>query len=340
MCALWSSTRSAVNKGYGMIPFGRIGLPSPFYRPQPWGLTDDVIHSVHKRTEEEIHPELLMKPPYAQRSRGGCKTRGGKALLNKRLRQVYTNAALEGDGFFTDLIGNLGGTALQTIKRIALEKGASLSEILSDPEALLSKVKEYGPKVLRGVRTLLSKLGIGKKKPQKRPPHQVAPALPPPLPPRDIPPPLPPRDLPRRRPRPDPDEDIPPPLPPRPSQKKPTDENFLSELLRKRQRIEPNSDIDEDVLAEARETSAAHMQRKNEELSSRARPSGNWREAFQVNIDPEVGEEIARRHNDISSSLMQAMKDPRLAHLFLKNGSGLLRRTKRRGGRKLIRSYY
>ena len=340
MCALWTHTKTAVNKGYGMINFGRVGLPNPFYKPQPWGLADDVIHSVHRRTEEEIHPELLMKPPYAQRTRGGCKTRGGKALLNKRLRQVYTNAALEGDGFFTDLIGNLGGTALQTIKRIALEKGASLSEILSDPEALLSKVKENGPKVLRGVRTLLSKLGIGKKKPPKRPSHQVAPALPPPLPPRDIPPPLPPRDLPRRRPRPDPDEDIPPPLPPRPSQKKPTDENFLSELLRKRQRIEPNSDIDEDVLAEARETSAARMQRKNEELSSRARPSGNWREAFQVNIDPEVGEEIARRHNDISSSLMQAMKDPRLAHLFLKNGSGLLRRTKRRGGRKLIRSYY
>lgn len=317
-----------------MINFGRVGLPNPFYKPQPWGVTDDVIHSVHKRTEEGVHPELLMKPPYAQRSKGG------KALLNKRLRKLYTNTALEGDGFFTDLIGNLGGTALQTIKRIALEKGASLSEILSDPDALLSKVKEYGPKVLRGVRSLLSKLGIGKKKPQKRPPHQLAPQ-PPPLPPRDIPPPLPPRDLPRRRPRPDPEEeDIPPPLPPRTPRKKPVDENFLSELLRKRQRIEANSDIDEKELAKARETSAARMRKKNEELSSRSRPSGNWREAYQVNIDPGVSEEIAQRHNDISSSLMKAMKDPRLAHLFLKNGSGVLRRTKRRGGRKLIRRYY
>lgn len=50
--ALWSHTKAAVNTGYGMPSYARIGLPNPFYKPRPLGATPDE------------HPELLFEPPY------------------------------------------------------------------------------------------------------------------------------------------------------------------------------------------------------------------------------------------------------------------------------------
>lgn len=50
--ALWSHTKAAVNTGYGMPSYNRIGLPNPFYKPRPLGAAPDE------------HPERLFDPPY------------------------------------------------------------------------------------------------------------------------------------------------------------------------------------------------------------------------------------------------------------------------------------
>ena len=50
--ALWSHTKAAVNTGYGMPSYARIGLPNPFYKPRPLGAAPDE------------HPERLFDPPY------------------------------------------------------------------------------------------------------------------------------------------------------------------------------------------------------------------------------------------------------------------------------------
>lgn len=186
MSSLWSTTKSAVNNGYGMSGFTKIGLPNPFYKPRPWGIPG-------------IHPELLEKPPYSQdsvsgkgapsdkifgellhRYHRGTSSKGGKTLLKgspeakarmaylRSLRghgkrrlcgsgRSYNNAALHGgDGFFSTLLESIGGTAMNAIKKLALETGASITELLSNPKDLIQKLLVFAPAAARAVKSFFS----------------------------------------------------------------------------------------------------------------------------------------------------------------------------------------
>lgn len=164
MSSLWSKTSTAVANGYGMN-FGKIGLPNPFYKPLPLG----------------IHPELLMDPPYAHRPvRGGKKlpklppslsvvqalkkAKKGK-LRVKGAGKSYDSAALRGgDNFFATLLESLGGTAMNAIKRLAMETGASITELLADPKALIQKLMVFAPRAVAAVKRVF---GLGGKKKKK-----------------------------------------------------------------------------------------------------------------------------------------------------------------------------
>ena len=176
MISLWSKTKAAVNTGYGMN-FGRIGLPNPFYKPKPLGM----------------HPELLMEPPYSQdppvhhmvtrgSGRGRGRVRGSGRLIKgspeakarmAKLRAMRGRGGLKsdneaalrgGDGFFSTLFESLGGTAMNAIKQLALETGASITELLSDPKALIQKLAVFAPAAVSAVRSFFSGKSSKKKK--------------------------------------------------------------------------------------------------------------------------------------------------------------------------------
>ena len=181
MSSLWSTTRSAVNNGYGMSGFARIGLPNPFYKPRPWGIP-------------AIHPELLDKPPYAQadpvhnlytRPSGGSLVKGsseakarmaylrslrgrgcgGKKALGGYKPRPYVGipeligkkkALKGGDEFFSTLLSSLGGTAMNAIKNLALQTGASITELLADPKTLIQNLMVFAPAAARAVKNFFS----------------------------------------------------------------------------------------------------------------------------------------------------------------------------------------
>lgn len=163
MTSLWSSTKSAVNNGYGMSGFARIGLPNPFYKPRPWGIPG-------------IHPELLEEPPYAQNEeKHRMVTRGGSSLVKgsreAKARMAYLRS-LRGHGcrkttkrnmrggadwsWVSALVESIGGTAMNAIKQLALETGASIVELLSDPKALIQKLMVVAPSAARAVKNFFA----------------------------------------------------------------------------------------------------------------------------------------------------------------------------------------
>jgi len=163
MTSLWSSTKSAVNNGYGMSGFARIGLPNPFYKPRPWGIPG-------------IHPELLEEPPYAQNEeKHRMVTRGGSSLVKgsreAKARMAYLRS-LRGHGcrkttkrsmrggadwsWVSALVESIGGTAMNAIKQLALETGASIVELLSDPKALVQKLMVFAPAAARAVKNFFA----------------------------------------------------------------------------------------------------------------------------------------------------------------------------------------
>lgn len=154
MTALWSRTSTAVNTGYGMN-FGR--LPDPYYKPRPWGIPG-------------IHPELLMEPPYAQKThkmetRGGSSLVKGSAAAKARMAYLrslrgkksgkgalrggksYNSAALRGGadslGNFADILSGLKGDALNAVKELAVETGSSITDLIRHPKDLVSKIKGF-----------------------------------------------------------------------------------------------------------------------------------------------------------------------------------------------------
>lgn len=163
MTSLWSSTKTAVNNGYGMSGFARIGLPNPYYKPRPWGISG-------------IHPELLEQPPYAQNEeKHRMVTRGGSSLIKgsreAKARMAYLRS-LRGRGcrktsskrklrggdmsWFKPLLESLGGTAMNAIKQLAMETGASLTELLADPKGLVEKLMAFAPAAANTVKNLFS----------------------------------------------------------------------------------------------------------------------------------------------------------------------------------------
>lgn len=162
MTSLWSSTKSAVNNGYGMSGFARIGLPNPFYKPRPWGIPG-------------IHPELLEEPPYAQNEeKHRMVTRGGSSLIKgsreAKARMAYlrslrghgcrktTKRKLKGGdlGWVSALVESIGGTAMNAIKQLAMDTGASIVELLSDPKSLIQKLMVFAPAAARAVKSFFS----------------------------------------------------------------------------------------------------------------------------------------------------------------------------------------
>ena len=174
MTSLWSTTKSAVNNGYGMSGFARIGLPDPFYKPRPWGIPG-------------IHPELLEKPPYVQNEEKQRRvTRGGSSLIKgsreakarmaylrslrgrgRRCRKTSSKRMLRGGdmSWLSTLLESLGGTAMNAIKRLATETGASITELLADPKALIQKLMVIAPAAARAVKNFFS----GSKKQKDKP---------------------------------------------------------------------------------------------------------------------------------------------------------------------------
>ena len=165
MTSLWSKTKTAVSNGYGMTSYGRIGLPNPFYKPKPWG----------------IHPELLEEPPYAQKEENSTprlhrmKTRGGsliKGSAEAKARMAYLRS-LRGNGrgggkkrkmlkggdmssFIGPLLESIGGTAANAIKRLALDTGASITQLLSDPKSLIQNLMLFAPAAARAVKNFFT----------------------------------------------------------------------------------------------------------------------------------------------------------------------------------------
>lgn len=165
MSSLWSKTTTAVNTGYGM-DFGRIGMPNPFYKPQPM-----------------VHPELLMEPPYAEKEpllRNRHRTVGGGSLVKgsdeAKKRMAYLRSLRKkkggaricgkkhfhgGDSIMTEMLGNLGTGAKEALTNLALETGVSIGELLSNPRDLIATLSVYAPSVVSSFKNFF---GIGKKK--------------------------------------------------------------------------------------------------------------------------------------------------------------------------------
>ena len=183
MTSLWSKTRAAVNTGYGAVSggmsgvnFGRIGMPNPFYKPLPLGSGG---------YELDIHPEYLEKAPYSQDpptrnrfTRGSGIVKGsaeakakmaylrslrGKGCSRKKIKggKSYTSAALHGGdmSWVKPLIESLSGTAMNAVKKVALETGASLTELFANPSQLISKLMEFAPKAASTVKKMLGLFG-------------------------------------------------------------------------------------------------------------------------------------------------------------------------------------
>lgn len=163
MTSLWSTTKAAVNNGYGMSGFANIGLPDPFYKPRPWGIP-------------AIHPELLEKPPYAQNeekhrmvARGGSSLIKGsreakarmaylRSLRGRGYRKTSSKRRLRGGdlGWISSLLESLGGTAMNAIRQLATETGASITELLADPKSLIQKLMVFAPAAASAVRNFFS----------------------------------------------------------------------------------------------------------------------------------------------------------------------------------------
>lgn len=165
MSSLWSKTSTAVNTGYGM-DFGRIGMPNPFYKPQPM-----------------VHPELLMEPPYAEKEpllRNRHRTVGGGSLVKgseeAKKRMAYLRSLRKkkkggmricgkkhirgGDSMVGEILGNLGTGAKEALTNLALETGVSIGELLSNPRDLIATLAVYAPSAVKSVKNFF---GIGKK---------------------------------------------------------------------------------------------------------------------------------------------------------------------------------
>ena len=185
MTSLWSKTRAAVNTGYGAVNggmigtnFGRIGMPNPFYTPLPLGSGG---------YELDVHPEYLEKAPYSQdpptRNRfprgsgvvkGSAEAKARMAYLRslrgkgtkRKMKggKSYTGAALRGGdmSWVKPLLESLSGTAMNAVKKVALETGASLTELFANPSQLISKLMEFAPKAASTVKKLLGLFGKSK----------------------------------------------------------------------------------------------------------------------------------------------------------------------------------
>lgn len=85
-----------------------------------------------------------------------------RSLRSKKLKgrgktRSYNNAALYGgeqttSEFFSALFESLGASALSAIKNLALETGASLTELLADPKSLVQKLSTFAPGVAKKVK--------------------------------------------------------------------------------------------------------------------------------------------------------------------------------------------
>lgn len=85
-----------------------------------------------------------------------------RSLRSKKLKgrgktRSYNNAALYGgeqttSEFFSALFESLGASALSAIKNLALETGASITELLADPKALVQKLSTFAPGVAKKVK--------------------------------------------------------------------------------------------------------------------------------------------------------------------------------------------
>lgn len=120
MSSLWSRTSAAVNTGYGM-------------RPTP--LSGDIDW---KKLLESIN-----RGPIAKTKGAGKKTRSRRS---RRSYDVYG-----GEEFWGTLLQSLGASASSAIKQLALETGASITELLANPKELIAKLMTFAPAAAKAV---------------------------------------------------------------------------------------------------------------------------------------------------------------------------------------------
>lgn len=161
---MWSKTKAAINKGYG-IPMNK--------------------NLTLSRRLRELHPELFDEDSnYFSRNQWPKRhmviaKRGGKALIKgspeaKRrmayLRSLrgkgsYTNAALEGYGgeVLSTLYDQFGDGMNHLLSALAERLGTSINNLAQNPDVLLSAISTHAPSIFTKIKRALSKLFKKKK---------------------------------------------------------------------------------------------------------------------------------------------------------------------------------
>lgn len=162
MSCLWSKTSTAVNNGYG-----RIGLPNPSYRPLPYAMPvlPDLSYNPSRRYTKASGGNSLQKGSEEAKKRMAYlrSLRGTKRAGKKSIRGG------EGIGeFFSTFFQSLGGTAMNAIKRLALDTGASITELLADPSSLIKNLMTFAPAAARAVKNFFLGRKRGKTTPRRK----------------------------------------------------------------------------------------------------------------------------------------------------------------------------
>lgn len=194
MSTRWSSTRAAINTGYGSIPFNF--NPPNIEEDIPDFSQLSVRHSMvnHKMDRKRVlgsgcrgggklvkgSKEARQRMAYLRslrKTKGGSYTdaalRGGKHY--KMRGGSYTDAALRGGAdITTEVAGVLGATGMEVVKELSKALGESVKDLLKDPKGLVQYLKNIVPDIakklwnwLRGKKTMTKEEEEKQKRKQK-----------------------------------------------------------------------------------------------------------------------------------------------------------------------------
>lgn len=118
-----------------------------------------VVKNYHNRLPSNIGSggkSLIKGSKEAKARMAYLRSLRSKKLKGRGKTRSYNNAALYGGNetseFFSTLLQSLGASAMSTIKNLALETGASLTQLLADPKALVQKLSTFAPGVAKKVK--------------------------------------------------------------------------------------------------------------------------------------------------------------------------------------------
>lgn len=155
---MWGKTRSAINKGYGMVR-RKYEIPEVFGDIN----TPIMIAPRHLPGGRRGGKAMIKGSPEAKRRMAYLRSLRGKKLSGSG---SYTSAALEGYGVvdtLSSLVNQFGDSILTLIKAAADNFGTSVNELASDPEKLTTVLSTYAPSIGSKIKSWFLKL-FGKKK--------------------------------------------------------------------------------------------------------------------------------------------------------------------------------